>query len=118
MVLDKDSLATLRCWLIENYINEIKNIYFLNQNDEFGKPCYPVVIHINCRCNKIVDIINDTNIKKLYINEFGKTENIESYLVYFYGKFAYCVPENSKKIDLFLDDLLNKNLVDTNNNYN
>ncbi len=51
------------------------------------------------------------------MNEFGKTENIEIYLVYFYGKFAYCVPENSKNIGVFLNDLMNKKQVNMNNCY-
>ena len=118
MFLDKESLTDLRLLLIKNSITEIKNIYFLNQIDEFGKQCYPVVVHVNGSCGRIHnDIINDTILKKLYTNEFGKTENIEIYLVYFHGKFAYCVTENSKKLGVFLDDLLNKKQINMNNGY-
>ena len=110
MFFDEESLVNLRLLLIKNSITEIKNVYFLNQIDEFGKPCYPVVVHISANCGGVHDdIINNTILKKLYMNEFDKTENIEIYLVYLHGKFAYCVPENSKKLDVFLDDLLNKN---------
>lgn len=118
MFLDKESLANLRLLLVENGVTEIKNVYFLNQIDEFGKPCYPVVVHISASCGEIYDdIINNAILKKLYTNEFGKTENIEIYLVFFYGKFAYCVPENSKNLGEFLDDLLNKKQINMNNDY-
>lgn len=118
MFLDKESLTDLRLLLIKNSITEIKDVYFLDQIDEFGKQCYPVVIHVNGSCRRIHDdIINDTILKKLYTNEFGKTENIEMYLVFFYGKFAYCVPENSKNLGVFLNDLLNKKQINMNNDY-
>ena len=118
MFLDKESLANLRLLLIKNSITEIKNVYFLNQIDEFGKPCYPVVVQVSANCGEIYDdIINNTILKKLYMNEFGKTENIEIYLVFLYGKFAYCVTENSKKLDVFLDDLLNKKQINMNSCY-
>ena len=38
MFFDEESLANLRLLLIKNSITEIKNAYFLNQIDEFGKP--------------------------------------------------------------------------------
>ena len=118
MFFDEESLANLRLLLIKNSITEIKNVHFLNQIDEFGKPCYPVVVHASASCGEIYDdIINNTILKKLYMNEFDKTENIEIYLVYFHGKFAYCVQENSKKLDVFLDDLLNKGHINVNDCY-
>ncbi len=65
MFFDEESLANLRLLLIKNSITEIKNVYFLNQIDEFGKPCYPVVVHISASCGKIYDdIINDRILKK------------------------------------------------------
>lgn len=118
MFFDEESIANLRLLLIKNSITEIKNVYFLDQIDEFGKPCYPVVVHVNGSCGRIHnDIINDTILKKLYMNEFGKTENIETHLVFLYGKFAYCVTENSKKLGVFLDDLLNKKQINMNSCY-
>lgn len=108
LFLDKESLDDLRIGLFKNIIDEIKEIYFLSQNDDNENPIHPVVIKIILG-NGHIDISNN----RLKIGLGHKI----NYLVYFNGKLVYTLNEDSKNINLFLDDLLNKKQINISNNY-
>lgn len=80
----------------------------MSQNNDNENPIHPVVIKIILG-NGRIDISNN----RLKIGLGHKI----NYLVYFNGKLAYTLNEDSKKIDLFLDDLLNKKQINISNNY-
>lgn len=101
-------MSFLRYGLSKNFIEEIKDIHFLNQTNNDGNPLFPVVIHIIFNYSNMS--VKDAEDFLINVEEY-KANN---YLVYFNGKLAYTVNEMAKNIDLFLDDLKRKKSVKLN----